>query len=78
MFAFSLFQKPLILGSLQMDYIQVINLRLAYLVLERRVRRALSAQVGDSRRLCEVQGEVFSYSQAVEQVCGFCPLIKMY
>lgn len=52
-----------------MDISQLANLRQAYHELERRVQRALNTQVGDSERLAEVQGEVLSYIQAVEQVC---------
>lgn len=52
-----------------MDIDRLANLRHAYEELERRVQRALNTQVGDSDRLAEVQNEVLSYSQAVEQVC---------
>jgi hypothetical protein len=51
-----------------MDINQLINLRLAYGELERRVQRALNTQVGDNERLVEVQDEVLSYNQTVEQV----------
>lgn len=52
-----------------MDISQLNNLRHAYQELERRVQRALNTQVGDARRLAEVQNEVLSYSQAVNRVC---------
>lgn len=52
-----------------MDIDPVINLRRAYLDVERRVQRALNTQVGDNERLAEVQDEVLSYIQAIEQVC---------
>lgn len=52
-----------------MDISQLNNLRHAYQELERRVQRALNTQVGDARRLAEVQNEVLSYSQAVDRVC---------
>jgi hypothetical protein len=52
-----------------MDINPLNNLRLAYEELERRVQRALNTQVGDDERLVEVQEEVLSYIQAVEQVC---------
>ena len=51
-----------------MDISQLANLRWAYHELERHVQHALNTQVGDSERLAEVQGEVLSYIQAVEQV----------
>lgn len=51
-----------------MDINQLANLCCAYEELERRVQRALNTQVGDCERLSEVQNEVLSYSQAVEQV----------
>ena len=51
-----------------MDINQLVNLRLAYEELERQVQRALNTQVGDNERLAEVQNEVLSYNQAVEQV----------
>ncbi len=52
-----------------MDIDPLANLRRAYEELERRVQRALNTQVGDDERLAEVQEEVLSYIQAVEQVC---------
>ena len=52
-----------------MDINPLANLRQAYEELERRVQRALHTQVGDDERLAEVQEEVLSYIQAVEQVC---------
>jgi hypothetical protein len=52
-----------------MDINPLINLHQAYHELERRVQRALNTQVGDNERLAEVQDEVLSYIQAVEQVC---------
>lgn len=52
-----------------MDIDPLANLRRAYEELERRVQRSLNTQVGDSERLAEVQDEVLSYIQAVEQVC---------
>ena len=52
-----------------MDLNPLVNLRQAYEELERRVQRALNTQVGDNERLAEVQREVESYIQAVEQVC---------
>ena len=56
-----------------MDINRLTNLRQAYQDLERRVQRALNTQVGDNERLVEVQDEVLSYSQAVEQVSRICP-----
>jgi hypothetical protein len=53
----------------QMDINPLANLRQAYEELERRVQRTLHTQVGDDERLAEVQEEVLSYVQAVEQVC---------
>jgi len=55
-----------------MDINRLANLRQAYEELERRVHRALNTQVGDSERLVEVQEEVLSYIQAVEQVRREC------
>jgi len=52
-----------------MDLNPLVNLRQAYGELERRVQRALNTQVGDNERLAEVQREVESYIQVVEQVC---------
>ena len=52
-----------------MDLNPLVNLRQAYEELEKRVQRALNTQVGDNERLAEVQREVESYVQAVEQVC---------
>lgn len=57
-----------------MDINLLGNLRQAYEELERRVQRALNTQVGDNERLVEVQEEVLSYIQAVEQVCRVHPL----
>lgn len=57
-----------------MDIDPLANLRQAYEELERRVQRALNTQVGDNERLAEVQEEVLSYIQAVEQVCRVHPL----
>jgi hypothetical protein len=51
-----------------MDINRLANLRQAYEALEGRVQRALNTQVGDVERLAEVQEEVLSYIQAVEQV----------
>jgi len=51
-----------------MDINRLANLRQAYEALERRVQRALNTQVGDVERLAEVQEEILSYIQAVEQV----------
>jgi len=48
---------------------RLINLRIAYLELVRRVDRALNTQVGDRKHLGGVQDEVLSYIQAVERVC---------
>jgi hypothetical protein len=59
-----------------MDIDPLANLRQAYEELERRVQRALNTQVGDDERLVEVQEEVLSYIQAVEQVCRVHPLGK--
>ena len=56
-----------------MDINPLANLRGAYEELERRVQRALNTQVGDNERLVEVQEEVISYIQAVEQVCRLRP-----
>jgi hypothetical protein len=58
-----------------MDIDPLANLRQAYVELERRVQRALNTQVGDDERLAEVQQEVLSYIQAVEQVCRVCLLL---
>ena len=52
-----------------MDISRLANLQQAYHELERHVQHALNTQVGDSECLAEVQGEVLSYIQAVEQVC---------
>lgn len=52
-----------------MDINPLVNLRLVFEELERRVQRALNTQVGDDQRLAEVQNDVLLYSQAVEQVC---------
>ena len=52
-----------------MDIDPLANLCQAYEELERRVQRSLNTQVGDNQRLAEVQDEVLSYIQAVEQVC---------
>jgi len=57
-----------------MDIDPLANLRRAYEEIERRVQRALNTQVGDDERLAEVQDEVLSYIQAVEQVCKVHPL----
>lgn len=54
-----------------MDINRLANLRQAYEELERRVHRALNTQVGDGERLAEVQEEVLSYIQAVEQVSRY-------
>jgi hypothetical protein len=65
-------QLCLSLSTLRMDHLEqtrLANLRQAYIDLERRVQRALNTQVGDVGRLSEVQSEVLSYIQAVEQVC---------
>ena len=59
-----------------MDIDLLANLRQAYEELERRVQRALNTQVGDDERLTEVQEEVLSYIQAVEQVCRMYPIGK--
>ena len=56
-----------------MDINLLSNLRQAYEEVERRVQRALTTQVGDNERLVEVQEEVLSYIQAVEQVCRTYP-----
>ena len=55
-----------------MDINRLANLRQAYEALEGRVQRALNTQVGDVERLAEVQEEVLSYIQAVEQVSRVC------
>ena len=59
-----------------MDISPLANLRQAYQELERRVQRSLNTQVGDNERLAEVQEEVLSYIQAVEQVCKGIYFIK--
>ena len=52
-----------------MDIDPVINLCRAYYDLERDVQCALNTQVGDTERLAEVQDDVLSNIQAIEQVC---------
>jgi len=60
-----------------MDIDPLANLCQAYEELERRVQWSLNTQVGDNQCLAEVQDEVLSYIQAVEQICeGICPTKK--